>query len=311
MEGRVFVRGQSGTLCAHAREPPGTGGRVAYARPRRGRARRGHREVRGARKLPRRASAARVPHVIDAVELTKRYGNSVAAANRHRRAFSQTGLTGGAGGDGSQDGGRWQRLRKFPGVQSRQVDDLLRPAEGVEVEGIGSGSVGVIRGHPPGKTAVDVILGAEGFVSAGVDLRLMVADPHQLFQGVRGADAVAGDAVEAFQIDLGEHLRGLHGSSLIAVKDRGTQRIPFPVHRGAAHHLPAQRHHGHLRWIGPGFDQQLSRGAADGAPPVSRVLFGPVTVEEAGVIGACAAGHQTAIRGVQRGLIAAGAQVMG
>jgi hypothetical protein len=136
------------------------------------------------------------------------------------------------------------------------------------------------------------------------ELRLVVANPEDLGQRVRRAQAVAGDAVHVGRADALSEAAGLLDGALIRPDDGRAQRRAVRLERHDALHLPAESDAGHFVGAGGGARQQLTGGAAHSAPPVVRVLLGPTGVGVLCLVGVKGAADQLPVAVVERRFVA-------
>ena len=248
------------------------------------------------------------------------------ARPHHARAHAGAGAVSAADDDGSSlqqpclprrfrrhaarriTGSAYLRQQALRNLQRRE--HLLRPGALFNVEQIGARSVAVIGDEAARQLADDKILGVQHLGSPSIDLRLVFPHPHQLCRRIGRAEPVPRDAVAVRLTYAVDHLFFLRDRARIRPDDGSAQRVALRVHRQAAHHLPAEGDAEHLLRRSLRLFQQFARAAAHRAPPIHRVLLHKAILRRIGRIIAHHAAPQRSVHAVERGLVAAGTQIV-
>ena len=238
-------------------------------------------------------------------------GDAVPRADDHGGAGAQPGEGRGLRRDAPchMDGGK--RRGQLPGVDARAADDPLRPGAGIDVEAGHAVGVGVVRAENPGEPEHQIVLGVEDLMGFGVDLRLVIPDPHQLLQTVRRGVPMAGDVIKLLLGDGALQLVGLCLGAGVRPDDGGAERNAAAVHTQTAHHLTAEGDGGNAFGVDAGLADEGGGVFTKGAPPVLWVLLRPVLIEIVDRVGGDLAADEAAVLGEKGGLVPGGAQIVG
>jgi hypothetical protein len=99
--------------------------------------------------------------------------------------------------------------------------DLLRPGAPADVEEEGARGIGDVDGELPGEAEPDIVLRQQHVPDAGVQLRLVPAQPQKLRRREAGQRAISGQLEEPREADPLLDLRTLGCGSLVVPQDRG------------------------------------------------------------------------------------------
>jgi len=158
----------------------------------------------------------------------------------------------------------------------------------------GVGEIG--RLHAAAEPVDKIVLGLQDAPGLGVELRLLVFEPHGLAERRRGTQDIAGDGIEVVAPEARAQIVGIRERAGVGMDHGRAERLALAVHRQAAQHVAGHADGVHLLDV---FGCQLAQHQhrADGAhPPVGGVLF-------------TAAVRQT-VRGIGRGHVAQDVQIL-
>ena len=167
----------------------------------------------------------------------------------------------------------------YPGQQGlvdvQNLQQLVRPAAVGHIQQLHAAGVADLGGIVAGEHIAHIVLGQENVAAAGVNVRLMLAHPHDLGQGEARQGRVGGDADEIVIADLFGDLVALLLGALVAPDDGGAQHLAVFIQHDQAVHLPGNAQGHHVRRVHAAFaDHGFHRGRG-GVPPVEGILLSP------------------------------------
>ena len=205
-----------------------------------------------------------------------RRGRAVAHAGDHRRAGRQAGRRGGRSRHLTHHLGARPDRRHLRQIEAHPVGQRLVVAQAPAVEEEGQRPVRHVHADRAAQLVDEIAVRLEHGVRIPIHVRLMLSEPQPLRGEIVGIDPPAVDAGDRRRAHALPQPRALGLGAAVEPEQRGAKRCAAAIHRHDARRLAADADAGNRARIGAGRDEKLRQDVARGAPPLLRVLLGPV-----------------------------------